>query len=170
MSPGTDRRDLSSSVGLFISILVRYPEVGTIRFDPKSQTLSFTFLLRSTGCISDDHFAESVRESLEAYSIIEGAPIGTFALRTVAENGIAVLEITRDAASLSQTELALLVGLVRERFADELIIDDADAPGEEDLVEQDELIREMLADLQDGQPERNLIAFRDGGRVLVFNK
>lgn len=170
MSPGTDRRDLSSSVGLFISILVRYPEVATIRFDPKSQALSFTFLLRSTACISDERFAESVRDSLEAYSAIEGTPIGTFAIRTVSENGIAILEISRDAASLSQSELALLVGLVRERFATELIIDDGDAPGEEDLLEQDELIREMLADLQDGQPERNLIAFRDGGRVLVFNK
>lgn len=170
MTPGTDRRDLSNSVGLFISILVRYPEVGTIRFDPKSQTLSFTFLLRSTDCVNDQRFADSVRESLEAYSAIEGTAIGTISIQTVAENGIAVLEITRDAASLSQTELALLVGLVRERFADELIIDDSDALVEEDLLEQDELIREMLADLQDGQPERNLIAFRDGGRVLVFNK
>lgn len=86
------------------------------------------------------------------------------------DDGIGILQITRDVATLSQTELALIVELVLDRFGPDLIVDDGDSLVEEDMLAQDELIREMLADLQDGRLERNLIAFRDGGRVLVFNK
>lgn len=170
VTAGSDRHDVSNSVGLLISILVRYPEVGTIRFDPKLQTLSFTFLLRSLPDADIGDFEAVIRESLEAYSALEGGAMTTIAVGASLDEGIGILEITRDAASLTQTELALIVELVHDRFEPDLIVDDSDSLVEEDLLAQDELIREMLADLQDGRLERNLIAFRDGGRVLVFNK
>lgn len=170
VTTGVDRRDVSNSVGLLISILVRYPEVGTIKFDPKLQTLSFTFLLRSVPNTGDDGFAACLHESLEAYSVLEGLTMTTVSVVVSSDDGISTLEVTRDVASLTQTELALIVELVLSRFQSQLIVDDNESLVEEDLLAQDELIQEMLADLQDGRMERNLIAFRDGGRVLVFNK
>jgi hypothetical protein len=172
MTDGPNRREqLTNSIGLLISILVRYPEVATIKFEPKLQTLSFTFLLRALPDLAARTELEALmRDSLAAYQSLEQISMETLTLSLSADEDVGLLEITRDVASLTQGELALIVDLIVDRFGDALIVDDGDSGLEDDYYAQDELIRTMLADLQDGQPERNLIAFRDGGRVLVYNK
>lgn len=172
MTEGPNRREqLSNSIGLLISILVRYPEVATIKFEPKLQTLSFTFLLRELpDAVARAELEAVLHDSLAAYRTLEQLDDAPLSLTLAADADTGLLEISHDAGSLTQGELSLIVGIINERFADELIVDDAESPLDDDFFAQDELIRAMLADLQDGQPERNLIAFRDGGRVLVFNK
>ena len=40
----SNRNNVTDSVGLLISILLRYPEVATINFDPDHHLLKFTFI------------------------------------------------------------------------------------------------------------------------------
>ena len=37
--------NVSDGVGLLISMLVRYPEIGTINFDPETNNLKITFMM-----------------------------------------------------------------------------------------------------------------------------
>ena len=78
--------------------------------------------------------------------------------------------MTRDVASLSQEELALVIGLMKDTLGDRLVVDHNDGSPDEDLSMQEELIQEMLEDIKEDKLEKNLIAFREEGRVLVFNK
>lgn len=43
----SNNEQISDSVNLLISILIRYPEIGTIKFDPQHSCLIFKFMLSS---------------------------------------------------------------------------------------------------------------------------
>lgn len=160
-----------NSVGLLISILVRYPELASINFDPKQQSLKFTFL--ATKILPETEFhrlRDLVEASLDAYWGLSRRRPAEFSFTISSFAGVSVLEMTRDVASLSQEELALVISLMKDALGDRLVVDRNDGSPDEDLSVQEELIQEMLEDIKEDKLEKNLIAFREEGRVLVFNK
>ncbi len=160
-----------NSVGLLISILVRYPELASLNFDPKEQSLKFTFL--ATKLLSEEEFRklrDLTEASLDAYWNLGRRKPSDFSFTISSFAGVSVLEMTRDVASLSQEELALVIGLMKDTLGDRLVVDHNDGSPDEDLSMQEELIQEMLEDIKEDKLEKNLIAFREEGRVLVFNK
>ena len=64
----------------------------------------------------------------------------------------------------------MVIELVHMNFNQNLVSEKNDSLMEEDLLMQEELIEHMLENLKISSPEKNLIAFREEGRVLVFNK
>lgn len=165
------KEDVSDSIGLLISILVRYPEVGTINYDPVDQHLKFTFLLSS---VLDEtelvNFKNKVINSIETYNILEGkTPIVVKADYNLYEN-FTMIEVIRDVGTLSQEEISLVIELVYLNYKNQLVTEKNENVVEEDLIMQEELIEHMLENLKLSSPEKNLIAFREEGRVLVFNK
>lgn len=161
----------NNSVSLLISMLVRYPELATINFDPRHQTLKFTFLL--TRVLSEDEFDAFRRrllESLKAYAWLEGLEVATTEVGLTKYGDVSVVEVVRDVRSLSQGEVSLTIDLIRGVFAPILVVDRGESVQEEELAAQEELIEQMLEDLRESRSDRNLIAFREEGRVLVFNK
>ena len=166
-----DDGELCESVGLLISILVRYPEIGTVKFNPGSQTLRLSFLL--SRLIKENEyevFAEKIRTSLETYNMLEGHEqvIIKTALRSF--DNISVIEVDRDVHTLSKTEIGLIITLMKEFYAGRMIVDTNDNLLEEDLLVQEELIDNMLDQLKVARYEKNLIGIREDGRVMVFNK
>ena len=166
-----DDGELCESVGLLISILVRYPEIGTVKFNPGSQTLRLSFLL--SRLIDENEyevFAEKIRTSLETYNVLEGHDqvIIETALRSF--DNISVIEVDRDVHTLSKTEIGLIITLMKEFYAGGMIVDRNDNLLEEDLLVQEELIDNMLDQLKVARYEKNLIGIREDGRVMVFNK
>jgi hypothetical protein len=162
---------MSRSVGLLISMLVRYPELGTVRLDPACQTLKFTFLV--TRLLEEEDFTslkDHIRSALDAYTYLMDKPIETADVARESYDDLTVLTVTRDVQSLSQEEISLLIEILRSRFKRHLVADFNESLLEEDLLMQEQIIGEMLEDLRDTVQEKNLIAFREGGRVLVFNK
>jgi hypothetical protein len=152
-------------------MLVRYPELATINFDPRGQTLKFTFLL--TKVLSEEEFSafqHRLTDSLAAYGWLENLEMSKSEVSLSRFGGVSVVEVTRDVRSLSQGEIALTIELIRGSFATILVVDRGETFQEEDLAAQEELIEEMLDDLREARSEKNLIAFREEGRVLVFNK
>ncbi|MEW6522096.1 MAG: hypothetical protein AB1445_00755 [Bacillota bacterium] len=167
----TPYESASKSVSLLVSVLVRYPEVAAVDFDPTKQTIKFTFLL--TRALSKQSFRElasKVVDSLEAFNALEGKGAGTVAVHRVRHPGLTVVEVTRDVASLTQAEISLVVAVVREHSGRVLAADGGEAMQEEELAVQEELIAEMLEDVRVSQQGRNLTAFREDGKVVVFNK
>lgn len=165
------QEEVSDSIGLLISILVRYPEVGTINYDPIQQNLKFTFIF--SGVLDEAelvNFKRTVIDSIEAYNSLESRiPKVVETCDFLCEN-FTMFEIVRDVGTLTQEEIALVISLVYGSFTHKLITDKNDLLMEEDLLMQEELIEHMLENIKVSSPEKNLIAFREEGRVLVFNK
>ncbi len=165
------QEEVSDSIGLLISILVRYPEVGTINYDPIRQQLKFTFIF---SCVLEEselvNFKKIVVESIETYNKLEGRnPVFIETSCSLCEN-FTMFEVSRDVGTLSQEEISLVIELVHMNYTQNLISEKNDSLMEEDLLMQEELIEHMLENLKISSPEKNLIAFREEGRVLVFNK
>ena len=163
--------DMSRSVGLLISILVCYPELGTINFDPRHRRLKFTFLLTRRQTEAEfEALRAKLTASLEAYSLLVDRTFECFELTRSSLGDITVLEVTRDVTTLSREEIALIIELIRESCGSSLVAERSESMMDEDITLQEELIEEMLDDLRETREEKNLIAFREEGRVMVFNK
>ncbi|HHY38160.1 MAG TPA: hypothetical protein GX507_04445 [Clostridia bacterium] len=162
---------MSRGVGLLISMLVRYPELSRINYNPDAHTIRFSFLVdRFLPKKEFEEIYRSVRISIEAYHGLSGHNVQVFEMTVESFDDVSVIYVTRDTHSLSQEEITLVVELLRGRLGDHLMADFGGSFAEEEIVVQEELIQQMLNDLEDSAYEKNLVAFRDGGKVLVFNK
>jgi len=165
----------SRGVDLLVSILVRYPELTSINFDAGCGALKFTFLV--AGVVGRKEFPDFRRRLLNSLEVLQALEGRTSSLRRV-ERGcyddVTVIELTRDVDTLTQEEISLSIELLRETFGDRLVEDGTgESPHEEELDDQDELIGKMLDDVRghrSSSSRSRLIAVREEGRVLVFNK
>lgn len=167
----TSEEPTSRSVHVLLSYAVRYPEIATVRYDPKRRTLRFSFLV--TGPVPEKEFAmveRKVRETLDVYHIlgqrralvIEVAHEGLGELNTIA--------LERDISTLTPEELFTVVEVIRDLFAGRVIAENIDLYGEEEMLLQEEMIEEMLASLAERRSKTNLIAIREDGRLMFFHK
>jgi hypothetical protein len=161
----------SNSMSLIAFLLVRYPEIGSVRFDPGQKTLLFSFVLAKA--LSKDEF-ESFKDklllSINNMVQLQERDAGTIEISCAEYDGLTFLEIVRNIESLTQEEIALLTGIIHDFFEEYLVLDQEEALQEEDTILQEEMIEHMLEDLKDSRQEKRLIGFREEGRVLVFNR
>lgn len=159
------------SLHLLLSFAVRYPEISTVRYDPRQQTLKLGFLLR--GEVTKSEFSQTERklqEMLEIYHLLEQRQPSVVAIAQDSLGELTSLSLERDIASLKPEELYTVVEFVRGRFADRVITEEIGVYGEEDMIAQDEMIEEMLESLSRGRTGSNLIAIREDGRLMFFHK
>ncbi len=162
----------SASVGLLVSILVRYPEVCTISYMPESRALDFSFMVSRR--VEEDEiraFKEKALASIQVYLSLlraQGEPVLEITGSYVGD--ITQIQLTRDVATLTADEISMLIGLILAGFSDNLITDRSEDLEEEDLVVQEEFIANLLADLKESVQDKKLVGFREEGRVVVFNK
>lgn len=160
---------VSDSVGLLVSILVRYPEVGTINVDQEEQLLKLTFFVAND--ISElDSYSVRLYDSLKLFNQLEGRSCRVCEIDLHHEESVVTIEVKRDIESFSQNELNLIVELLEQLFADFLVTDQSEDIPEEELQMQEELIRHMLENLRGKRPDKSIVALREEGRVLVYNK
>jgi len=166
-----DDGQISDGVNLLISILVRYPEIGTISFDPLHNSIKLAFMLSS---ILTAHDFETIKtvvlNSIKAYLMLSGAGKHEADVQLSSYDHVTMLAVSRDVATLSKGEINLLITLLRDKFRDVLVTDNNDAMLEEDLLIQEELIDNMLQNVKSNHTVNRLIGIREDGRVLVFNK
>lgn len=161
----------SNSMSLIAFLLVRYPEIGTVRFDPEQKTLQFSFILNKILPESEfGSFKENLLLSLNAISELQERNLGSIQINFSVSDGLSFLEIQRDIDSLNQEEIALIIGVTHRYFEGDLLLDQQENLQEEDIILQEEMIEHMLEDLKDSRQEKRLIGFREEGRVLIFNR
>lgn len=162
---------ISRGANLLISILVRYPEVGTVNYDAATGSIELTFMISGPPAAAElTDLNAKLLASIAAYHALEEIDGGSTAVRYSTCEQVAMLTIHRDVATLSRGEMALIIALLREGLQDRLIIDDNDAVLEEDLEIQEEVIGDMLESMKSESSGCGLIGIREDGRVLVFNK
>jgi hypothetical protein len=163
--------EVSDSIGLLISILVRYPEVGSTNYDPESRKLALTFTLSQ---LLDNEplqqFKNKCISCIETFHYLENRKPNILNLKYSAYEGLTVLEVQRDVETITHNEIALIISLLHQDFANILVADANDSLMEEDLELQEEMIGHALENIKGSTLDKKLIAFREEGRVLVFNK
>ena len=163
--------DVTDCVGLLISILVRYPQVASINFDPWEQILRFNFICSR---VLNDHEYEEFKilllNSIQTYNYLEKKDAVLIEIVHQVYDDVTLIEIKRDVSTLVQEEIALVVALFNQYLGGNLVSDLNEAIIEEDLILQEEIIEHMLESVRDSAEEKHVYAFREEGKVLVFNK
>lgn len=165
--------DLTDSVGLLISILVRYPEVSVINYDPSKQIFKFNFICSRVINESEfNDFKKYFLECMQSFNYLEKKNANLIEISHQVYDDLTLLEIKRDVASLAQEEISLAVQIVCQYWRGNLVsdFDDHATCVEEDLIIQDEIIEHMLESIKGSVQDKYLYAFREEGRVIVFNK
>ena len=161
----------SNSMSLIAFLLVRYPEIGSVRFDPVQKTLQFSFIVGKPLTEEEfQSFKDQLLLSLNNIAQLQGRDCGEIRIGFNVCDDLTFLEVIRDLESLNQEEIALIIGVVKQGFEGSLLLDQEEGVQEEDEVIQEEMIEHMLEDLKDSHPEKRLIGFREEGRVFVFNR
>jgi hypothetical protein len=166
-----NRNNVTDSVGLLISILVRYPEVATINFDPEKYLLKFTFIFAQIMSKSElDNLGNKLMDSIAVYNLLEGKDTRFVSLNHQFCSDLTMIEVNRDVDTLTQEEIALIVELFRQYQQGNLVTEENEHFIEEDLIAQEEIIDHMLESIKCSTQDKPLFAFREEGRVIVFNK
>ena len=172
-SNSTDTRS-SDGVSLLISLLMRFPQIGTLQFDSKHRLLTMNFMLAQTVSATDLNSVKMAIDShLKAYHFITGKAPSCLKITTKQPyEKFCMLSIVRDIATLSKGEITLLSTLLSENFRECLILDDSEyiADFVDDFEIPEEMIDSMFEVVRAQRAANSLTALRENGRVLVFSK
>lgn len=161
------------STNLLITILVRYPAIGTVQLDQKHDQLKFKFMLKSL--LEEEVFSQFVcfmQKYLDGLNYIENKKPSELKIQKSHFEDITIIEVSRDVDTLTQNEIALIMELIYQKFQEQLITDSNQSSVfiEEELIFQDEVIKHSLETIKKHKEEKKFIAFRENGRVLVFDR
>jgi hypothetical protein len=161
----------SRSVGLLFSMLVRYPEISSVKFDPRRRSIRLGILVMES--LDAAPFAElslKLMEMLDVYNQLHHRTPVELAIDQESLGALTVIYLTRDIQTFSPEEIYVLIEFFRDRFTGRLVTEVGEPLGEDELIAQDEMIYDILTDLESSKSARNLIAIREEGRVMVFQK
>ena len=173
MQLGRKKKPNIDGINLLVSILVCYPEIGTISFEPGEDALHFSFALQEVPPrqVYED-VGELIRESILTYHSIEGFSNARIEIYLEGQGHTAFFHVIRDIRTISQGEISMIASIMRERFAETLMIDPDSRPDELefDLAAHENAIDHMIGTLKITRVTNRMIGIREEGRVLVFNK
>lgn len=160
-----DSNYLNYGTGLLVSILLRYPEVGTISCCQEQQALVLKFLVVKE--CNFEALQNKLSQALEMFHKIEGRNMKLCNIEKL-EQELDLLVITRDLRSMTQNEMNLIIEIIKNELGEQLITDECSL-AEDEIILQEEVISHMLAAIRSNGTEKNITAIREDGRVLVFN-
>jgi len=166
-----EKKPNMDGVNLLVSILVCYPEIGTISIEPKDDSLKMTFVL---GKVPETGEFEATKEfilnSILTYHTLEGLGEAEIQISLNQQDSVAFINILRDMNTISKGEIALISTLMKEHFGTILVSDANEEDAEEADMIQDEFIDHMIGSMKINHTSEKLVGIREDGRVMVFNK
>ncbi|GAC1303819.1 MAG: hypothetical protein NVSMB21_03500 [Vulcanimicrobiaceae bacterium] len=172
MRPTTHDRvpsESSDAVGLIVTLLVRFPEIATIVSHPTDGTLTLSFgVVGALDRASASEVRERVNDYVRALLTCARETPSVLEVRCESDAGMSFVRVTRDVATFTREELAVLVAVLAERFAERLVR----GPGADEAFEDDDVADEVveyaLEALREPAQQRSLVGFREEKRVLVY--
>jgi hypothetical protein len=167
------RRSARRDVEILATLLVAYPQVSRVTFDPEKKTLGLVFLCQGPiGSRRRAALSRAYKDSVEVYLRLSSRTASVLNASWEKMGDFYCFQIERDVASLSPEELNVAVDLVSERARPVPAGDEVEMPdsSEECAWPARLFLQEMLEQVKDLQGSRKLVALREGERVLVFDK
>jgi hypothetical protein len=159
----------SDTVNLVCALLVRYPEIASMRSAPGEGSVQFSFAIsQRLDKRAKNALAEEIAGHVDAFLAL-CADEGDVQVECESDRAMTFAHVTRDLNTFSKDELAMLVGLFAGRFGASLVRNPVpDAHPDEDPLLQDELAESAIEALRDPAQSRSLVGFREEKRVLVY--
>jgi len=160
----------ADTVSLVCALLVRFPELASIRSMPAEGSVRLTFALRTRlDRAGQAALADALSDHVRGYLMLFKDEPQTLRIDCEGDRTTTFVHVTRDTESFSKEELELLVALFADRYADALVRnplpeDHLDA----DPAAQDEAAAFAIEALRDPAQSKSLVGFREEARVLVY--
>ena len=155
---------------LLATILVVYPMISTVSYEPKDGMIQLSFALK--GKPSEEGFhqlAEKTVESIEAYHHLEGFSHARIEMDMEGVGSTFFLHVKRDMTTLSRGEISILTTLIEEKFSEDLIFDEIGGTADMDFImAQEEHLDQMLVMIRQMNIPDRLVGIREQERVVVY--
>lgn len=163
------QKNESSATRLLISVLIRYPEVSSVRYDPQSKSLVFSFFIKGNPT-KEQQFAceDELRTYLETCSNFSRkcATMGKLLFTTL--DDITLLTYQQSIHLVSTEELVIVTHVLQLHFPEQAA---SDPLGLEysDIEQQEEIINRLLGHPETLDEDQLLVAYREDGKVYIYN-
>ncbi|HEY8314480.1 MAG TPA: hypothetical protein VIG51_09945 [Candidatus Baltobacteraceae bacterium] len=161
----------ADTVSLICALLVRFPEIASLRSMPGEGTIHISFAVsRKLDRRAQTAVSTAIEEHVAGFRALEGADESDV-LRVECESDRAMtfVHVTRDLDSFTKDELVMLAALVTEQFGDSLVRNPTpDEHPDEDPAAQEEAVEYAIEALRDPTQSKSLVGFREEKRVLVY--
>ncbi len=160
----------ADTVNRVVALLVRFPELHSIRSNPADATLTLTYavdrrLNAAAVCALEDFVGEHVR----SFHALGGDPIEHFTVACEHDDHVTFVHVTRDLGTFSPEELALQASLFTERFGEALLTNPHSEEADDDEAGTGEESVELALDaLRDPGQRQRLVGVREEKRVIVY--
>ena len=159
----------SDTVGLVCALLVRYPEIASIRCMPGEGTVCLTFAVSAR---MDRATKQTVADEIEAHVngfLALARDGGEIRVDCESDRVLSFVHVTRDLDTFTKDELAMLTSFFAQRFGATLVRNPVpDEHPDEDPAAQDELVETAVEALRDPAQSKSLVGFREEKQVLVY--
>jgi hypothetical protein len=160
----------ADTVSLVCALLVRFPELASIRSGPTDRTLRLTFAVRQRmDRAAQSAVAEAIEEHGRSFLALAKEDPGVLRVECEADRGMTFVHVTRDLETFSKEELELHVGFFSDRCGETLVRNpQPDDHLEGDPAAEDEAALYAIEALRDPAQSKSLVGFREEKRVLVY--
>lgn len=161
-----------AGLDLFISLLLKYPEFNAVKYDTSRGLLRIDVALQGeVTVIRRDEFIHKAETSLSLYhhlSKVQPEHL-LFDFQEQMRSKLTLLQYHRDMASLQEGEIEVFAGILQHTFAGQIIKDTGKIILEEDFKKQ--VKRNLMQKIKRNNARvHDFVAYREDGRVFVFNK
>lgn len=160
----------ADTVSLVCALLVRFPELASIRSGPADRTVRLTFALRRRlDRAAQAAFAGGIDEHVRSFLALSKDEPQLVRIECEGDRGMTFVHITRDLETFTKEELDLQLGFLRETYGDALVRNpQPDDHAEGDPAAEDEAALYAVEALRDPARSKSLVGFREEKRVLVY--
>ena len=168
-SPRSSPFDSADTVNRVVALLVRFPELHSVRSTPADGSLTLSFAVRKKLDRAQTRtFGDDVAEHVRALLDLRGETPARIAVTADRDAAVTFVHVTRDAETFGREELELIVGLMVQTYGDALVRDDADAAPDDDPGAREEAVEVALDAFRDPAQRQRLVGFREEQRVVVY--
>ncbi|TAM57736.1 hypothetical protein EPN52_12870 [bacterium] len=162
--------ETNDAVNLIVSLLVRYPEITSVRSNPADETIRLTFAFTTAFTAPQARrIAAEIVEYLEAYHDVSRLAPAVLGAHCEVDQGASFLHVDRDLKTIAKDEISMIVTLLTERFGSALVTNPVPEESSDDEVsEQEEMVNVAIDSLRDGGSQKSLVGFREERRVLIY--
>ena len=158
------------TVSLVCALLVRFPELASIRSMPADRTVRLTFAVKQRlDRAAQSALAEAVEDHVRSFLVLAKDEPETLVIECEGDRTTTFVHLTRDLESFSKEELELQVAFFADRYGEALVRNPVpDDHLDPDPVAQDESALYAIEALRDPAQSKSLVGFREEKRVLVY--
>jgi hypothetical protein len=162
----------NAGLDLFISVLLRHPEFNAVKYNAAKGEIKIEVALQGEIEVDKQElFIAEAQKCVALFNKLSSLETGNIRItfKEYKKSDLTFLSYQRDVESLSEEEVELFAGLLQKSFHALIIKDSGKIIAEDGFKEQ--IKENLLYKINRAKTSTSkFLAYRDHGRVLVFNK